>query len=43
MELYKQGKTISYIYINANIYMDRKYNKYKNIKIAVFNRDIEND
>ena len=36
-------KFLNYIYEDAHIYLDRKYEKYKNLKIAVFNRDIENN
>ena len=34
---------LNYIYKDANIYLDRKYEKYKNLKIAVFDRNIEDN
>lgn len=34
---------LNYIYTDANIYLDRKYNKYQNLKIAVFDRNIEDN
>lgn len=34
---------LDYIYKDAHIYLDRKYEKYENLKIAVFNRDIKDN
>lgn len=36
-------KFLTYIYEDCHIYLDRKYDKYLKLKIAVFNRDIKND
>lgn len=36
-------KFLDFIYQDAHIYLDRKYEKYKNLKIAVFNRDIKDN
>ena len=34
---------LNYIYKDANIYLDRKYEKYKNLKIAVFDRNVKDN